>query len=124
MHEKMKMKLKNESGLTLLEVLIAMVILSIALLMLLNMGMVALDGNEWSNRTTVAAQRMQQKLEQIRSSNDFSNGAETVDDVNLAWTVAPVDVHLRRVDITATWRDMGNRQVSNSMTAYIKSDSV
>jgi len=117
-------KVNSQDGLTLLEVLIAMVILSIALLLLLNMGMVALDGNDWSNRTTVAAQRMQQKLEQIRGSNSFSDGEETVDDVTLKWSVSNLDAHLRRVDITATWQDIGNRQVSNAMTAYIKSDSV
>ena len=63
---------KNERGITILEVLIAMIILSFSLLLLLNMAMVALDGNDWSNKTTVATQLMQQKLEQLRSVKDVA----------------------------------------------------
>ena len=36
----------NEQGITIMEVLIAMIILSLSLLLLLNMAMVALDGND------------------------------------------------------------------------------
>ena len=46
--------IKNQDGVTILEVLIAMIILSLALLLLLNMAMVALDGNDWANNMTVA----------------------------------------------------------------------
>ncbi|MEE8577304.1 MAG: prepilin-type N-terminal cleavage/methylation domain-containing protein, partial [candidate division Zixibacteria bacterium] len=59
--------IRNQEGVTLLEVLIAMIILSVSLLLLLNMAMVALDGNDWANNTTIATQLMQQKLEQLRS---------------------------------------------------------
>ncbi len=61
----------NQDGISILEVLIAMIILSMALLLLLNMAMVALDGNDWSNKTTVATQMLQEKLEQLRV---LSNG--------------------------------------------------
>ena len=56
----MNTKNKQEAGFTILEVLIAMIILSISLLVLLNMAMVALDGNDWSNNTTVATQLLQE----------------------------------------------------------------
>jgi len=117
-------RIRNNKGLTLLEVMIAMVIMSVSLLGLLQMAMIALDGNHWSNLTTRTVQLMQQKLEEIRSSQDFTSGSETVDEVELTWTVSTAGVHLRQVDIEARWRDISQNQRANSMTAFIKSDSV
>ena len=117
-------KIRNSRGLTLLEVMIAMVILSVALLMLLNMAMVAVDGNDWSNKTTLAAQRMQQKLEELRSSGALVSGEETIDDIALEWKMTQVSGHLRRVDITASWEEISAGRTSNTMTAFIKSDSL
>jgi len=86
-----KIRINNESGITILEVLIAMIILSMALLVLLNMAMVALDGNQWSDRTTVATQALQQKLEQMRSdvAGGLNDGIDTVGGMIRKWTVSP-----------------------------------
>jgi prepilin-type N-terminal cleavage/methylation domain-containing protein len=78
-------KLRQQNGVTLLEVLVAMIIMSVSLMMLLNMAMIALDGNDWSNKTTVATQLLQEKLEQIRASGDFTNGSDTLQGVTRTW---------------------------------------
>ena len=117
-------KFTDQSGISLLEVLIAMIILSMALLVLLNMAMIALDGNDWSNNTTMATQLMQQKLEQIRSTQDFNNGSDTAEGMSRSWEITDAGSHLKKAQVTVTWEDVRANQMSNSMTAFIKSDSL
>ena len=110
----------NQQGITIMEVLIAMVILSLSLLLLLNMAMVALDGNDWSDRTTRATVLMQQKLEELRGDDDPADGADTASGISRTWTVTDVGHHLRRIDILAQWEDVRAQAKSNSVTAYIQ----
>ena len=119
--------MKNQRGLTLLEVLVAMIIMGISLLMLLNMTMVALDGNDWSNQTTMAAQFMQEKLEQLRSDPDLSpasSGSDTANGIATEWAVSNTGKHLRRVDVKAVWTDIRGYEKTNTLTAYVKTDSL
>ncbi|MFH1373642.1 MAG: prepilin-type N-terminal cleavage/methylation domain-containing protein [bacterium] len=119
-----KRKFVDQSGLTLLEVLIAMLIMSIALLLLLNMAMVALDGNDWSNKTTIATQLMQEKLEQLRNSSSPASGADTTLAVSRRWVVSNAGSHLRQVDIYATWEDISANWVTDSLSTFIKTNSL
>jgi prepilin-type N-terminal cleavage/methylation domain-containing protein len=121
----MKMKKRrNQSGLTLMEVLISMIIMSISLLLLLNMAMVALDGNDWSRKTTIATQLMQEKLEQLRTMDDPVSGTDTSMGVTRSWTVTTAGDHLREVKVTATWYNIWAEMVTDSLTAFIKTDSL
>ena len=118
---------QNENGVTLLEVLIAMLLVSFSLLMLLNMGMIALDGNDWSNKTTTATQMLQEKLEELRGGgySALTNGSDTADGgVVRSWTVTNAGDHLRQIDVQVTWRDMQARERTNTMTAYVRTDSL
>ena len=80
-------KLDNLRGVSLLEVLVAMILTSFALMMLLNMAMIALDGNDWSNKTTLAAQVMQEKLEQIRGGGmaSMQSGSDSAQGLTRIW---------------------------------------
>jgi Tfp pilus assembly protein PilV len=123
----MNMKIRRiagQAGISLLEVLIAMIILSMALLVLLNMAMVALDGNDWSNNTTQATQLMQQKLEEIRSTQNFTSGADTAQGMVRKWVVTDAGAHLMKAQVTIVWEDVRANQMTNTMTAFIKSDSL
>ena len=117
---------KNQSGITLLEVLVAMLITSFSLLMLLNMGMIALDGNDWSNKTTVATQLLQQKLEQLRGGGyaALQNGSDTAQGLTRTWKVSSAGNHLRQVDVSVTWTDIKADVHTSQMTAYIRTDSI
>lgn len=119
-------RLRTQYGITILEVLIAMIILSMSLLLLLNMGMVALDGNDWSNNTTAATQLLQEKLEQLRSSasSGIDGGSDTVDGVVRTWTVADAGSHLKQVRVQVVWEDIRSHTKTNSMTALIRTDSL
>jgi prepilin-type N-terminal cleavage/methylation domain-containing protein len=113
-------KLKDSGGVTLLEVLVAMIILSVSLLLLLNMTMVALDSNDWANKTTSSTQALQEKLEQLRASHNPQGGSDTANGVERVWTVSPLGNNLLQVDVTATWQDIRGQWVADTMTAYIK----
>jgi type II secretion system protein I len=116
----------RQDGITILEVLIAMIILSMSLLLLLNMAMVALDGNDWSNKTTVANQLMQEKLEQLRSQtgSGLSSGSDSVDGVARHWAVSNVGSHMRRVDVKVVWTDIRSTTHTSTMSTIIRTDSL
>ena len=122
------MKLKRLSGphgFTILEVLVAMIILGMSLLLLLNMAMVALDGNDWSNKTTVATQLLQEKLEQLRSKTvKLESGYDSPERLERVWTVTNAGNRLKKVEVVITRTDIRNRTVSNTITTYIKTDSI
>ncbi len=117
----------NQNGISILEVMIAMIILSMAMLLLLNMAMVALDGNDWSNKTTVATQLLQEKLEQLRSvanSASLASGSDTVGDVVRQWTVTRPASYLRQVEVKVYWEDIRAQQQTNAISTVIRTDSV
>ncbi len=118
--------LSNTKGITILEVLIAMIILSMALLLLLNMAMVALDGNDWSNKTTIATNLLQEKIEQFRgmSSLPAGSGTDTVGEIVRNWTITNAGSHLRQVDVQVVWEDIKAQTKTNSMTTFIRTDSL
>jgi type II secretion system protein I len=120
-----KISIKKQGGFTILEVMIAMIILSISLLLLLNMAMVALDGNDWSNKTTVATQLLQEKLEQLRLDiNNLTSGQDTVSGLTREWTVSRAGNNLRRVDVSIAWESVRNDSITNTMTTFIRTDSL
>ena len=118
--------MSRENGITILEVLIAMIVLSLSLLLLLNMAMVALDGNDWSNNTTTATQLLQEKLEQLRgdAAGVLESGCDTVQGIERSWSVTDLDSHLRQVDVQVVWEDIRLKTHTNSMSAFIRTDSV
>ena len=119
-----KLKLNQDAGFSILEVLIAIIILSMSLLLLLNMAMVALDGNDWSNKTTVATQALQEKLEQLRANPDsLSAGSDTASGLIRSWTVSDVSDNLKRVDVSISWESVRADSHTNTMTTYIRTES-
>ena len=116
-------KIKRQDGMSLLEVLISMVILGISLLMLLNMAMISLTSNDWSNNATIVTQSMQQKLEQLRNIPMPQSGSDTLKGIQLVWTVSKKSNHLRQVDMQAQWDDMISNTKTMSISSFIKTDS-
>ncbi|HSG99418.1 MAG TPA: prepilin-type N-terminal cleavage/methylation domain-containing protein [candidate division Zixibacteria bacterium] len=115
-------RLKDEAGVTLLEVMISVVILTIALLGLLGLSMVALEGNQWAHYSTKSTQLLQQKLEELRTAKDPDSGSETIDDIKLSWTVGDMGGSLKKVTVTATWVNQRQQKQSNALSTLMKSD--
>jgi Tfp pilus assembly protein PilV len=117
-------KVTNDSGFTIMEVLISVIILTLSLLLLLNMAMIALDSNDWSNRATASTQLIQEKLEEIRTGMNLSDGVDTVNNIERNWQITKIANHLRQVDIIASWRDRRGQILQNTITAYFRTDSI
>jgi len=114
----------NERGMTMMEVMVSILILTIALLGLLSMGMVALDGNRWSHNSTKSTQLVQEKMEGLRTSKDPESGHETVGDITLTWEVSTVGSHLKRIAVSAAWENDREITERNSMTSYLMTDGI
>lgn len=114
---------KNQAGVTLMEVMIAIVILTIALLGLLGMGMVALDGNQWANYSTKSTHLMLEKIEELRASGALTSGSEVVDNVSLAWKVSSADSYLREVTVTSKWQNERGHVSTNTLTTMVRANS-
>ncbi|MCX5885421.1 MAG: type IV pilus modification protein PilV [Proteobacteria bacterium] len=59
----------KEKGFTLVEVLIAVMVLAIAFLSMYQMQAMAVRGNETANQVTIATMLAQDKMEEIRNTN-------------------------------------------------------
>jgi type IV pilus assembly protein PilV len=109
--ENKRLVLKNEPGFTLIEVLIAIVILSIGLLGMASLSVSIIKGNRLSNDLTTATTLAQQKMEDIRlaAEADFTAvGDETAAVVN--------DVYIRGVDVDDDNPAPGMKRVTTTVS--------
>jgi type IV pilus assembly protein PilV len=104
-------RFKDSEGFTLLEIMIALVILAIGLLGLATMQIMAIKGNSFGQQMTVASTMAQNELEQLRrTTGALANGSDTVTDQNgitytRNWTVTlnSPQAGASTVLITITW---------------------
>jgi Tfp pilus assembly protein PilV len=117
-------KLGEQAGFSLLEVVFAMVFLSIGLLATAQMIPAGLAGVTQARVRTNAVQAAQQRLEELRSADflsaDLAAGTytESNGDYTVQWIItddAPVPGS-KRVDITSTWSTVTGTQTSTLMT--------
>lgn len=119
----MKVRYVNEDGFTLLEVMTSMLIMGFALLLLLHLAMIALDGNKWASGTTSSTQLMQAKLEELRGSPSPTAGVDTVGEVVRSWRVTSAAAYLARIEISATWLNMDSVAQTYSVSTLVKTDT-
>ncbi len=104
-------QLKDIKGFTLLEVMIAMVILAIGLLGLASLQIMAIKGNSFGQQMTVASTIAQNQLEQLRRTPAaLANGNNTFTDQNgvtytRSWIVAAnqPQTGMNTVTMTISW---------------------
>lgn len=113
----MRIRLKNQKGFTLMEVMIAVIILSVALLALAGLQIVSIRGNSFGGTMTEAITLARDKIEDLKAS-DWDNvvaGNDTpvVMYTSYArnWTVVQGIGNTREVTVTVSW-DNGNHQIS------------
>ena len=111
-------------GFTILEVLVSVIILTMSLLLLLNMAMVALEANDWSNKATASTQLLQDKLEELRTTMSLTGGVDTVQGIQRSWTITKTANYLRRIDIVAKWENNRGDLLHSNITAYVRTDSI
>jgi type IV pilus assembly protein PilV len=103
--------LENRKGFTLLEVMIALVILAVGLLGLASLQIMAIKSNSYGQQMTVASTMAQNQLEQLRrTTGTLTSGGDSVTDQNgiaytRIWTVTPnsPQTGASTVVITISW---------------------
>ena len=110
--------LKKTSGFSLLEVLIALVILSISLLALAGLMVTTTGNNSLGGHLTEAATFAQDRLEQLRliSWQNITSGGDQIEGssgINYIrnWTVV-TNGNARTVTIRINWSDRTNHSIS------------
>jgi prepilin-type N-terminal cleavage/methylation domain-containing protein len=118
--EDMRIRPKNQKGFTLLEVLISIIILSVALLALAGLQIISIRGNAFGGTMTEAITLARDKIEDLKR-DDWDNVA-TDDDVQVVrginyarnWVVQTAG-QTKEVTVTVIW-DNGNHQISLATT--------
>ena len=114
----MRIRMKNKKGFTLLEVLISIIILSVALLALAGLQIISVRGNSFGGTMTEAITLARDKIEDLKrddwdnvNAGDY-NDTPVVRGISYArnWVVQMVG-QTKEVTVTVSW-DSGNHQIS------------
>jgi type IV pilus modification protein PilV len=122
-------RLKLQAGISLIEVMASMVILSIGLLGAAQMIPLALAGVSQAGVRTNAVQAAQQQLDSLKSQ-EYSSAAltagtysQTVDGYTLSWTIRddnPVPGS-KRIDLNTSWQTVTGTQDATFSTCLSRS---
>ncbi|UCD71560.1 MAG: prepilin-type N-terminal cleavage/methylation domain-containing protein [Syntrophobacterales bacterium] len=104
-------RFKTSRGFTLLEMLIALTILSVALLGLGQMMLLSIRGTSFGNKVTEATTFAQDKMEELRTvdwngledGNDTISGSQGIQ-YQRAWTVVPTGI-MKTINLAVSWND-------------------
>lgn len=120
----MRIRIKGQKGFTLLEVLISIIILSVALLALAGLQIISIQGNSFGGTMTEAITLARDKIEDLKR-DDWDNVAvgnyqdnQVVRGISYTrdWVVQMIGVgQAKEVTVTISW-DNGNHQVSLATT--------
>jgi type IV pilus modification protein PilV len=128
MRKKSTQLLGNKRGITLLEVLVAMVILAFGVLGLAPMIVISMYGNSYSNQVSVADAIAQDRLEEMKAWSEINPVpySQTVNDIHGiftretligdATTDASIPNGVYRIQVNVTWTDQ--KQLPRSVSYF------
>jgi len=115
---------KNEAGFTIVEILIAIVILTVGLLAMANMHVLAMFVNSSARNVTESTALAQSRMEQLvrlpfdnaelAPTGDFVDEAATVGIYAVSKRIRDLGNDVRRIDIRVRWREIMSRQTELS----------
>ena len=109
----------GKNGFTLIEVLVAMLILSIGMLMLLPMMVVSMQANDLARGFSEGSNLIKQKMEELKNMKFPVSGADSVGTASRTWTVTDAENNLKKLVINVTWVDRDGKTRSSSMVSYM-----
>jgi Tfp pilus assembly protein PilV len=128
MRKKSMQLLGNAKGISLLEVLVAMVILAFGVLGLAPMIVISMYGNSYSNQVSVADAIAQDRLEEIKTWTEINPVpyCQTLNDINGTFTRetlvgdatsdASIPNGVYRIQVNVTWTDQ--KQLPRSVSYF------
>ena len=114
------MKRKRETGFTLVELLIALFILTVALLSISSMVYSVMMATENSKETSAATTLMQDRMESLKNipQASLNSGSDTVTRANISyqrtWTVTrnPSTNNYQTIEVRVDWTNRGAHSVT------------
>lgn len=126
--------LKHQRGISLIEAMVAALILAVAILALTGLQVTTLSNSGQSRINTHALNFAEEKIEELRNFaifstyDNLSNGTDTVASpsatLNRSWTVTdcPNSATCKQVSVTITWNDATGTQQTVQLTSYISEE--
>jgi prepilin-type N-terminal cleavage/methylation domain-containing protein len=124
----------SQSGFTFNEVLVAMSIVAVAVLGYSLSTLGVIRGNTTSDHYSVAVNLAHDKMEELKAAMKLINedrcpgaGDHGINAVGVlggmfdrCWRISdsPLGAHLKQIDVTVSWRDYENREVTLSTLVY------
>lgn len=120
--------LRNEKGITILEVLVAMIILAFGVLGLAPMIVISMYGNSYSNQVTIADAIAQDRLEEIKTWSEVNPipYSQTVNNIygifaratliNDVTTDASIPNGVYKIQVDVSWTDQ--KQLPRSVSYF------
>ncbi len=114
---------RNESGFSLIEVLISLTILSVGLLAVGGMQITSIKGNFSSGNVTHATVLAQSKLEELKRvsysdsnlmSGQHDEGTISGSMFSMFYDVADITSTMKAITVTVRWTDAGDHSISLS----------
>ena len=127
-----KLKALNQKGLTLLEVLVSMIVLSLGLLSLAPMVVLSIEGNNISRDAITVSSLAKERIEYYRAQDslptipyssyeyDLRGGYDRQTYITDSTIDTLVPGGLARVDVTIIWVDNSNVNRSTSYTTFLE----
>ena len=124
----------NQSGFSLIEILIAMGILALAMLAAASMQFGSVRNNTRGNIVTQANMLAKGKMEELKNTTDLTTLADGAENgvnsagqpggiYNLTWTVANLGTTARRITVRVQWT-RGTRTRQNSISTNTRGNGV
>lgn len=126
--------LTRQQGITLIEAMVAALILAVAILALTGLQVKTLSNSGQSRVNTHALNFAEEKIEELRNFPLYSdydtlgNGSDSESSpsatLSRSWTVTdcPNSATCKQVSVTVTWNDNTGTQQSVQLTSYISED--
>ena len=99
-------KPRDDKGFTLIEVLIAITLLTVGLMAVATMQVSAIHGNKTGSDISNATFLAQDKLEELKASADITGESDGSDQAGIftrSWQIAPSGTNSRSVTVTVSW---------------------
>jgi type IV pilus assembly protein PilV len=127
---------KNQSGFSMLELLIALIVLSVGLLALAGLQQTAIESNAASQHLTSATFLAEAKLNELKRGGYASLSDGTFNDANnpvdeqgqaggiftRAWTISPFAADVKRITVTISWEDQLGGSRSSSLHTVVSDE--
>jgi prepilin-type N-terminal cleavage/methylation domain-containing protein len=101
----MRLHLNSHKGFTVVEVLVTLLVFTIAMIGITNMRALSLDGSFFNKDATTASSYAQKKLEELKSTSYVSivPGSTQQNNMNISWTVVPNSATVMEDSLTAIY---------------------